>query len=440
MTDNQAFLDEFIQDVKKMGASAADAVLSESASVSLTRRLGKLEKLEQSETMTVGLRVFDGSRAVTVSSTDTSKQALQALAEKALVMVKEVPEDPYTALASEESLVKEIKDLDLHDATPPDLDDLADLAGEAEAAALAFPEVKNSEGAEASWSSSRFYLSASNGFSGNYARTGNSLSVCVLAGEGTAQERDYDFASCIYREDLPNPQTIGENAAQKAIIRLNPRRIETGKMPVVFSPRVAKSLLGAFLGAVNGFHVARGTSFLKDQMGKEIFSKDICIMDHPHRLRGLRSRPFDAEGGAAEKRLLVENGILNTWILDGRSALQLGLKTTGHASRGLQPSPSNVSILAGKEDAYDMLQSVKKGLYVTELMGFGVNPVTGDYSQGAAGLIIEKGVLGYAVSEVTIAGNLKDMFKNMVVADDLEFKYGIDSPTVLIDGMTVAGI
>ncbi|MEM6903446.1 MAG: metallopeptidase TldD-related protein, partial [Pseudomonadota bacterium] len=316
-------------------------------------------------------------------------------------------------------------------------------ASEAEDAARAVDGITNSEGADASYLRSRVAMAASNGFRGSYSITRHTLAVSVLAGEGTKMERDYDYSSKVFRSDMPSPASIGRSAGERTIKRLNPRKVPTGTYPVIFDPRVSRSMLSHLIGAINGPAIARGASFLKDKIGERIFGDKILIVDDPFVKRGLRSRPFDAEGIAPMRRNIVEAGVLTTWFLDLRSARQLEMETTGHASRGASsppsPSPSNLVLAAGPISPEDMIKETGTGLYVTELMGMGVNSVTGDYSRGAAGFWIENGVLSYPISEITIAGNLLDMFKSMTPADDLERRYGVDAPTIRIEGLTVAG-
>ena len=317
------------------------------------------------------------------------------------------------------------------------------MANEAEEAARAVKGVTNSEGADASYSSRNIALVTSNGFAQSYKTSSASVSVSVLAGEGTAMERDYDYAIARHVSDLDNPATLGKNAGNRAIKRLNPQKIQSCTVPVVFDPRVSKSLVSTFASAINGAAIARGTSFLKDSLGKALFNPSVSIMDDPHRVRGLSSRPFDSEGVEGKKRALIENGVLTTWLLDLRSANQLNLTTTGHASRGLasppSPSSSNLYMENGDISCQDLISDIKNGFYVTDTFGMGINTITGDYSQGANGFWIENGKISYAVSEITIAGNLGDMFKNITPANDLEFRYGTNAPTLRVESMTIAG-
>jgi PmbA protein len=436
-------LQDLIGKARASGADAADAVLFDSASLSLAQRLGKPERLERSESGDLGLRVFVGRQQAIVSSTDRSARALDELVERAVAMARSVPEDPFCGLADPGQLATEWPDLDICDPAEPAAETLIEQARIAEEAALAVDGVTNSEGAEAGWSRSSVAIAASNGFAGTYGVSRRSLSVSVLAGSGTGMERDYEYSSKVYGSDLDAPDAIGRSAGEKAVRRLNPRKVRTGKVPVIYDPRVSRGILGHLAGAVTGPAIARGTSFLKDSMGKRLFREGIAVVDDPHVRRGLRSKPFDGEGVAMRRREVIEDGTLTTWFLDLRSARQLGLETTGHASRGTSsppsPSPSNLYLAAGSLTPRELMADIRQGLYVTELMGMGVNGVTGDYSRGASGYWIEDGEIAYPVSELTVAGNLKAMFLELVPADDLEFRYGMDAPTLRIDGMTVAG-
>jgi PmbA protein len=436
-------LTALIAKARRLGADAADAVLFEGASISHARRLGKVEKLERSEGYDLGLRVFFGKRQATVSSNDRTTAALDELAARAITMARVVPEDPYCGIAAPEELARDIPELDIFDPAEPAPETLIERAAAAEDAARSVPGVTNSEGAEAGWGRSKVVLAASNGFTGSYETSGQGVSVAVVAGNATEMERDYDFASAVYGADLEDAATVGKRAGERAVRRLKPRKVASQKVPVIFDPRVARGLLGHLTGAISGPAIARGTSFLKDKLGQPIFAKGITVLEDPHRQRGLRSKPFDAEGIANRRRAIVEDGVLTTWLLDLASARQLGLKTTGHAARGTGsppgPSPTNLWLQPGALSRQALIADIAQGFYVTELMGMGVNGITGDYSRGAAGYWIERGQLAYPVSEVTIAGNLKDMFKQLTAASDLEFKTGFDAPTVRIEGMTVAG-
>ncbi|WP_439596242.1 TldD/PmbA family protein [Falsiroseomonas sp.] len=436
-------LSDLVAAARRAGADSADALHVQNASLSVSRRLGRIEQLERSEGFDIGLRVFVGQRQAIVSTTVADPAGFAALAERAVAMAKVVPEDPFGGLADRFDGPREAGPLDLEDATEPTAEDLIARAAAAEDAALAVKGVTNSEGADASWGRIRIALATSAGFAGHYARTSHSLSCTALAGQGTAMERDYDYSSVVHLADLEDPAAIGRRAAEKAIARLNPVRAKTARIPVVFDPRVSSSLLGHLLGAINGAAVARGTSFLAESMGKPVLAKGLTVRDDPTRPRGLRSRPFDGEGMAGAPRAIVEDGVLTSWILDWRSARQLGLASTGHASRGTGgppgPAASNLWLEAGSLTPVELIADITEGLYVTDLIGMGVNGVTGDYSRGAAGFMIRNGALAEAVSEITIAGNLRDIFLNMTAANDLVFRRGMDAPTIRIEGLTLAG-
>ena len=436
-------LSDLVDKAKRAGADAADAVLFESVSLEVSYRLGAREDLERSESKDLGLRIFFGKKQAIVSSTDMTPASLDELLERGLAMAAAMPEDPYCGLADTDRLCTDIPDLDLNDPGEPTPEALYEMAAEAETAALAVAGVSNSESAGAGWGRNRIALVTSNGFSGGYATSSHSLFASVIAGEGTGMERDYDFTSARHGGDLDKPAAIGTSAGQRAVRRLNPRKVESQQIPVIFDPRVSNSMLGHFVGAISGTSVARGTSFLKDSLGKQIFAPGITIVDDPHRPRGLASKPFDGEGVANRRWLLAENGELATWIMDAASARQLGLASTGHASRGTSgppaPSTTNLYMQPGACSRDELLADIASGLYITELIGFGVNGVTGDYSRGAAGFWIDKGELTHPVSELTIAGNLKDMFLNIPPANDLTFRYGNNAPTLRIDGLMVAG-
>lgn len=443
MTHSLDLLSDLIRRAKAAGADAADAVAYESASVSVTRRFGKTEKLERSESADLGLRVFVGKGQAIVSSTDRADETLAQLAERAVAMARLSPEDPFAGIADPDQIVREWGDMDVCDPVEPAVEALIEDANAAEAAALAVAGVTNSEGGDASWSRSDIWLAASNGFSGGYAVSRRSISASVLAGEGLGMERDYDYDSKVYGEDLRAAADIGAEAGRRAVRRLNPRKVKSCQVPVVFDPRQSRALLSHLISAISGPSVARGTSFLKDKLGQRIFPESVNVIDDPFVRRGLRSRPFDSEGLAVSRRALIENGVLTTWLLDLRSARQLGLNSTGHAARGASgppgPAPANVWMEPGKVSVKDLIADIREGFYVVETMGMGVNGVTGDYSKGAAGFWIENGEIAYPVSEITIASNLNDMMLNLAAADDLEMRYGVDAPTLRVEGMTVAG-
>jgi PmbA protein len=435
-------LTDLLARARAAGADAADAVLLAGASLSVQRRLGKTEHVERSEGRDLGLRVFLGQRCAIVSSSAVDPAGFARLAERAVAMAKVVPEDPYAGLADEAAPV-DADPLELADAAEPDVEALIARAAVAEEAALAVPGVTNSEGAEASYGRGAIYLATSAGFAAGFVRTSHSVSATALAGSGTAMQRDSDYATAVHLADLEDAAAIGHSAGERAVARLDPRRPKTARLPVVYDARVAGSLLGHLAGAINGASVARGTTFLKDKLGERVFAPGIAIVDDPRRRRGLRSRPFDGEGVPTATRALVEDGVLTTWLLDSSSARQLGMKTTGHASRGTDgppsPSVSNLSLQNGALSPAELMADIKEGFYVTELIGMGVNGVTGDYSRGAAGFMIRDGAIAEPVAEITIAGTLQEMFSHLVAANDLRFRRGVDSPTVRIEDMTLAG-
>ena len=436
-------LDALVKAALNAGADAADAVEFKHISVGVAYRLGKLEDVSRAEASDLGLRVFVGRQVAFVSSTDFSKAALAELPERAVAMAKLAPEDKWAGLAPKDRLATTFPDVEIDDPQEPSTVLLVERARAAEQTALEVPGVTNSEGGGADYGRNIVTLATSEGFLGGYAGTSRSVSVSVIAGEGTGMERDYDYTSARFASDLESAEEVGRRAGERAVKRLNPRKVKTQSVPVFYDPRVAPSLLGHFVGAISGAAIARGVSFLKDKLGQDLFRSDITIVDDPHRKRGLRSKPFDGEGVANRQKRVVENGRLTTWLLDSASARQLGLETTGNASRGTggppSPAPTNLYMMAGTMTPEELMADVRQGLYITELIGMGVNGVTGDYSRGAAGFWIENGQLAYPVSEVTVAGNLKDMYRQLTPASDLKFRYGTDAPTLRIDGMTVAG-
>jgi len=441
MSNRLDALDQLLRAARAAGADAADALFVNGASLSVQRRLGRVEQVERAEGQDIGLRVFLGCRSAIVSTTDPTAKGFAALAERAVAMAGAVPEDPFGGLP--ERATGSIPTLDLADAEEPEVAALLARAAAAEDTALGVAGVTNSEGADASWSRTHIALAATNGFAGEYTRVSHSISVTALAGAGTAMERDYDYASATHLADLEDAAGLGRLAAERAVARLNPQRPATASLPVVYAPRVASSLLGHLTAAINGASVARGTSFLRDSMGKRVLAPGLVVRDDATRARGLRSRPFDGEGVPARAQVLVEDGVLKSWVLDSRSARQLGLVSTGHAARGVSSPPSpgttNLWLEPGAMTPEALMADIALGIYLTELIGMGVNGVTGDYSRGAAGFMIRDGRIAEPVSGFTIAGNLKDIFGRMAPANDLRFRRGTDSPTVRVDGMTIAG-
>ena len=441
--NKEEILENLIQAARKAGADAADALLVEGVSAGVSYRLGKLEDVERAESRDLGLRVFVGARVAFVSSTDLSEDRLAELPERAVAMAKLAPEDKYAGLAPRELLARDFPSLDLEDASEPSTETLIERAKSVEGAAMAVKGITNSEGGGASYGRTGIALATSEGFRGSYAATSHGIGVAVLAGEGTGMERDYAQSNARHASDMETPDVVGKRAGERTIKRLNPRQAKSQRAPVIYDPRVSASLVGSFAGAISGASIARGVSFLKDKMGQAVFGPSINIIDDPHRVRGLRSKPFDGEGVANRKMALIENGVLTAWLLDTASARQLGLTTNGHAARGTggppSPSTTNLYMAPGKLSPEELMADIKDGFYVTETMGFGVNGVTGDYSQGAAGFWIENGKIAYPVSGVTIASNLKEMFLNLTPANDLEFRHGTNAPTIRVEGMTIAG-
>jgi PmbA protein len=437
LTDRVAAL---VEAAKKAGADAADAVAVRGRSTSVSVRLGKVESTNASEGDDVSLRVFVGKRVASVSATASSDPA--TLAERAVAMAKVSPEDPYQGLADPALLAKSVRDLDLYDSMVVSADQLRESALAAEEAALAVPGVTNSGGSGASAGLGGLVLATSHGFVGHYVGSRFGRSASVIAGQGTGMERDYEYSSRPHFADLDSPEEIGRKAGERVVRRLNPRKAKTGTVDVVFDPRVARGIAGHLAGAINGASVARKTSFLRDRMGQQVASAGITVTDEPALLRGQASRPFDGEGIAGEKLLMVEKGVLNHWFLSTSAAKELGLTTNGRGARSgssVSPSSTNLAIEAGENSPEEIIKSLKSGFYVTEVFGQGVDMITGEYSRGASGLWIEDGELTYPVAEVTIASNLKDMFLRMVPASDLDRNYATASPTLLIEGMTLAG-
>jgi PmbA protein len=418
---------------KAAGADVAAVSLSTGMSVSLQRRLGKIEETEREESRGLGLKVFVGQRVASVSAGEIEVQNFARLAEQAVAMARVVPEDAFAEIP----LAPEPVDsgfLELDDSVEPSMEILLRRAAAAEDAALAVAGITNSEGASVSWGRSEFLLATSHGFRGGYARSHHSVSATAIAGTGTGMQRDYDYSSTVHGADLEDSAALGRRAAEQALARLNPVRPATGKYPLIFHPRVAGSFLGHLSSAISGASVARGTSFLKDKLGQAIFAPGIFVMDEPLRPRGHRSRPFDNEGQTTSPRAFIDDGVLTSWILDTRSANQLGLKSTGHAG-----GTTNFFLRGGSLSPAELMADIKEGIFVTEMIGMGVNGITGDYSRGAAGFMIRNGEIAEPVAEFTIAGNLLDMFLHLTPANDLVFKRGVDAPTLRIDGMTLAG-
>jgi PmbA protein len=435
---------DLIARAMKAGADAADAVYAADASTDVQVRLGALEDVGRSEGEEIGLRVFAGKCSATVSSSDLSPRALDALAERAVAMARQAPEDAFAGLAPEEMLMKApVAELELEDSAEASPEELRARALACEEAARAVSGVTNSEGGSAAQGRMIMALATSHGFAGGYGGTSHSVSASVLAGEGSGMERDYDYHIVRHLAALDQAEMIGRQAGERAVRRLAPVRLKSGTMTVVFDPRVGGSMIGHLLGAITGSSIARKTSFLLDRLGEMVFNDAITIIDDPHRLRGMRSRPFDGEGLPTAASKIIDKGRLTGWLMDSASARQLGLGPTGHAVRGVSGAPgsgpSNVHIEASDISPANLIADIKSGFYVTELIGMGVNGLTGDYSRGASGFKIQDGEITGAVSEVTIAGNLKEMFAALTPANDLEFRHGTNVPTLRIDRMMIAG-
>ncbi|WP_339712083.1 TldD/PmbA family protein [uncultured Sneathiella sp.] len=436
-------LDDLIAIALRKGAEAADAVRIQGTSINVSVRQGETEEIERSEAHDLGLRVLIGKQQAFVSSNDAKPEVLEELVDRALAMARNMPEEKFCGLADPDDLATEFADLDLYDKTALSPEDLVQTAKTAEQAALAVKGVTNSEGGGASSGRASIALVTSGGFKGAYSSSSYSISASVIAGEGQGMERDYDYDSHHHFADLRSAEEIGRKAGERAVKLLNPRKMPSGQVPVVFSNRVSASILGHFSGAISGAAIARGTSFLKDRMGEQVFPDNIRIIDDPHRPRGAASKPFDGEGVVNKRLDLVKGGTLQSWILNTSSAKQLGLRTNGRATRGTASPPgsgtTNLYMEAGNLSLEELIGDIKSGLFITSLIGFGVNAITGDYSRGASGFWIENGEMAFPVSELTIAGNLNDMFMKLTPADDLEFRQGTNAPSLRIDGMMVAG-
>jgi len=444
LEEAQSRAQDMVTAARRAGADAADAIYACNASTTVAVRLGALEDVERSEGEEIGLRVFIGQRSASIAASDMNPATLGTLVDRCIAMAREAPEDPFAGLAPEDRLLcGALPELDLADPSDPEPAMLRARALAVEEAARAVPGVTNSEGGGASNGRSQVALATSHGFAGAYAGTSHSTWASVLAGTGADMQRDHASHSVRHLDELEDPAAIGARAGERAVARLNPAKVESGVLPILFDPRIGSSLLGHLIGGMVGPAIARRSSFLLDSLGEALFDSAITIIDDPLRPRGMRSRPFDGEGLPVARRALIDKGVLTGWLLDSASARQLGLEPTGHASRGGSGAPgagvTNVHMEPGSASPTDLMIDIKRGIYVTELIGMGVNGVTGDYSRGAAGFMIEDGAITRPVSEITIASNLKDMFRALVPANDLVFRYGMNVPTIRIDGMTVAG-
>ncbi|MFZ0424906.1 MAG: TldD/PmbA family protein [Xanthobacteraceae bacterium] len=428
---------------RRAGADEADAVAVRSVSLSVDVRDGAVEESQRAEGDDVGLRVIVGHKQASISTNDVRGDGVDGLAERAVAMARAAPEDKFAGLADPALLAQSFPDLDLLDPDMPTVEVLEQRARQAEAAGLGVTGVTKSGGASASSGIGGMVLVTSHGFHGATIGSRHSISMAAIAGNGTGMEQDYDYSSTLHAADLEAAAAVGRTAGERAVARLNPRKVTTRRVPVVFDPRISGSLVGHLASAANGSSIARKTSFLRDKLGQRIFAPGIDIVDDPLRKRGQRSRPFDAEGVTTRSLKLVDDGVLKTWLLDCATARELGLKTTGHANRGVSsvpsPGPSNLYLAPGSKTPDQLIGEIEDGFYITDLIGMGVNMVTGDYSRGASGFWIENGVRTFPVSEVTIAGHLSDIFASLTPANDLTFRFGTNAPTLRVEGLTVAG-
>ncbi|MDC3072281.1 TldD/PmbA family protein [bacterium] len=428
------------------GASSADCVLSRSRGISLTRRLGKDENIERYEDFDTGLRVFIGNKIASVSTNESAENAIREVAKRAVEMAKIAPQDDFSLIADTDTLSKFPLNnflIDCYDNIEPSVDIIRDRASEAEDTARSVEKITNSDGAESSWGEGETLLMTSNGFFGKSKKSNHSVSVVVIAEKNGKMERDYDYSSKVYGEDLKSPKEIGQEAAKKAIARIGATKPLTGKYPVVFNPRVSRSIASHFASTINGSSIARKTSFFTNMLNNQVANSEITLIDNPFLKRGLGSRLFDAEGLGSRKNILIKDGVLKNWLLDLSSANQLQMQPTANAKRGVSgpptPGTSNLTILPGKESPVNMIKNIKNGFYITDLIGSSVSIITGDYSRGASGFWIKNGEISEPITEATIAGNLKEMFMTLKPANDLDYSHTINSPTLFVEEMTIAG-
>ncbi len=441
---DETLLHEAVADALKAGADAAEAVFAERQSLSVNVRMGDLEEVEREEARDLGIRVFVGKRQAVVSGSDVSAEGRRKLIERVVAMARLAPEDPYAGFASADRLATgPFPDLDLFDAAEPSPEALEDMAREAETAVRAVAGVTNSDGGSAAWSAAQWRLVTSEGFSGLHRASGFSLSASAVAGEGSAMERGGEGRTVRHGADLPSATAIGAEAGKRAVQRLGARKIDSTTAPVIFENRLAMSLIGPLIGAISGPAVARGVSFLKDRLGQSLFSPGVNLVDDPHKVRGLGSSPFDDEGVANRRMALIEDGVLTSWLLNTSSAKQLGLETTGHASRGLAGPPgvstTNLTLQPGERDLAGLMADARDGLLITSMFGPSLNSNTGDWSVGCSGFWFEAGEIAYPVTEITVAGNLIDIWGRLIPGSDLEFRGAANAPSLLVDAMPIAG-
>jgi len=441
---DENLLHELVRDALKAGADAAEAVVGERQSLSVGVRLGELEEVEREEARDLGLRVFIGQRQASVSGSDISPEARIKLLDRVINMARLAPEDPYAGLAPQDRLAKgPFPDLELYDAAEPSPEHLEAQGREAEDAARAVKGVTNSDGGTGAWSSARYAMVTSGGFVGRHQASSFAVYASAIAGDDNGMERGGDGRSTRWQADLPSPAEIGAEAGKRAVQRLGARKIDSRTAPVIFEDRVAMSLISPLIGAIAGPAIARGVSFLKDKLGQQIFAPGITVMDEPHRRRGLGSQPFDDEGVANRDTAIIDKGVLNSWLLNSASARQLGLQTTGHASRGLASPPgvgvTNLTVKPGERDLKGLIADAKEGLLVTSMFGPSLNNNTGDWSTGVSGFWFEGGELAYPVTEITVAGNLIDIFGRLTAGSDLVYRGARNSPSLLVDSLAIAG-
>ena len=441
---DENLLHDLVRGALKAGADAAEAVVGERQSLSVGVRLGKLEEVEREEARDLGLRVFVGKRQAAVSGSDISPEGRAKLLHRAIAMARLAPEEPYASLAPEDRLAKgPFPDLELYDPTEPSPEQLEALGLEAEDAARAVEGVTNSDGGTGAWSSARYFMVTSGGFVGKHQASSFAVYASAIAGDEDGMERGGDGRSTRWQADLPSPAEIGTEAGKRAVQRLGARKIDSRTAPVIFEDRVAMSLVGPLIGAIAGPAIARGVSFLKDKLGQKVFPEAITILDEPHRMRGLGSQPFDDEGVANRDTAIIDRGLLTTWLLNTASARQLGLQTTGHASRGLASPPgvgvNNLTVQPGQRDLNGLMADAKEGLLVTSMFGPSLNNNTGDWSTGVSGFWFENGEIAYPVTEITVAGNLIDIYSRLVAGSDLVYRSSRNSPSVLVDALAIAG-
>ena len=438
---------DILATVRKGGATEADVVIADGENLSVQVRLGSVDRLSKAREKRLGLRVFVGKRSACTSTSDFSPDSIEQLVAQTCTLAKAVVEDPVSGLPSADQMAKEQLDLDLYDGTKLDTDRQIELAKRAEKAALSADErITNSEGADFDSSAGRVVLANSHGFLGEYRSSSFSMAVSPIATDPATGSMQRDAWYAVQRKfgKLDSPEVVGLEAARRTVRRLGARKVDTTRVPIVFDQEMAGSLLSNLCGAISGYSLYKGASFLTGQLGNPLAPEFVTVCDDGRMVGGLGSRPFDGEGLPTRKNMIVEKGILTSYLLDTYSGKKLGLPSTGNASRSVGESPSvgptNFYLVPGTKSAEEIIATVKCGLYVTELIGFGINMVTGDYSRGAAGFWIENGELAYPVEEITIAGNLKHMFKDIeIVGSDLVFRGRIASPTLKIAEMMVAG-